>query len=157
MDDQRANREGSGIIFRKLRIAWSVGWGLACVLLIVLWVRSHWWVDEVKELNSRHWQQLTSCQGWIHLRRGGSLFDPYDRWNVYSNRISDVGSVSLPRAFKWKIMPAPQVSLPHWFLALLCSALAAFPWMRFSLRTLLIATTLVAVVLAFWFTRRENS
>jgi hypothetical protein len=31
--------------YRKLRIAWSVGWGLACVLLIVLWVRSYWRVD----------------------------------------------------------------------------------------------------------------
>src|SRR3954452_16583681 len=26
----------------KLRIAWSVFWGVACVLLIVLWVRSYW-------------------------------------------------------------------------------------------------------------------
>src|SRR5262245_14496481 len=32
--------------FRKLRIAWSVGWGLACVLLIALWVRSCWWCDQ---------------------------------------------------------------------------------------------------------------
>ena len=31
--------------FRKLRIAWSVVWGIACVLLIVLWVRSYWQVD----------------------------------------------------------------------------------------------------------------
>src|SRR6187200_769128 len=31
--------------FRKLRIAWSVFWALACVLLIVLWVRSYWWCD----------------------------------------------------------------------------------------------------------------
>ena len=29
--------------FRKLRIAWSVGCGILCVLLIVLWVRSYWW------------------------------------------------------------------------------------------------------------------
>jgi len=30
--------------FRKLRIAWSVGCGIACVLLIAVWVRSqhHW-------------------------------------------------------------------------------------------------------------------
>ena len=28
--------------FRKLRIAWSVVWGVAAVLLIVLWVRSYW-------------------------------------------------------------------------------------------------------------------
>src|SRR4051812_41646326 len=27
--------------FRTLRIAWSVFWGLACVLLVVLWVRSY--------------------------------------------------------------------------------------------------------------------
>jgi hypothetical protein len=38
---------------------------------------------------------------------------------------------------------------PHWFAALVFAALAAIPWIsrswRFSLRTLLIATTLVAV------------
>src|SRR3954451_11071314 len=28
--------------FRKLRIAWSAACGIACVLLIVLWVRSYW-------------------------------------------------------------------------------------------------------------------
>ena len=33
--------------FRKLRIAWSVVWGLACVLLIALWVRSYWYWDDV--------------------------------------------------------------------------------------------------------------
>ncbi len=33
--------------FRKLRIAWSVFWGLAAVLLVVLWVRSYWWVDQL--------------------------------------------------------------------------------------------------------------
>src|SRR6478736_9471608 len=33
--------------FRKLRIAWSVGCGILCVLLIVLWVRSYRWCDTV--------------------------------------------------------------------------------------------------------------
>src|SRR4051812_28474407 len=33
------------IRFRKLRIAWSVMCGVACVLLIVLWVRSYWHGD----------------------------------------------------------------------------------------------------------------
>src|SRR6476469_3147947 len=32
---------------RKLRIAWSVGCAIACVLLIVLWVRSYWRKDIV--------------------------------------------------------------------------------------------------------------
>src|ERR1700704_4674786 len=31
--------------FRKLRIAWSVGCAIACVLLVVLWVRSYEWLD----------------------------------------------------------------------------------------------------------------
>ena len=33
--------------FRKLRIAFSATCLIACVLLIVLWVRSYWWVDAV--------------------------------------------------------------------------------------------------------------
>jgi hypothetical protein len=39
--------------------------------------------------------------------------------------------------------------IPHWILPLLAVAPAALPWRssRFSLRTLLVATTLVAVVL----------
>jgi hypothetical protein len=41
MDDQRANREGGGIRFRMLRIAWSVGWGIACLVLIMLWVQDY--------------------------------------------------------------------------------------------------------------------
>ena len=31
--------------YRKLRIAWSVGCAIACVLLIALWVRSYWRAD----------------------------------------------------------------------------------------------------------------
>ena len=34
--------------FRKLRIAWSVVCAIACVLLIALWVRSYWWMDDVQ-------------------------------------------------------------------------------------------------------------
>jgi hypothetical protein len=46
---------------------------------------------------------------------------------------------------------------PHWFLALTTGAIATIPWKpwKFSLRTLLIATTLVAVVLGLivWHSR----
>jgi hypothetical protein len=38
--------------FRKLRIAWSVGWGIACVLLLVFWVRSYQIADR---LHGRLW------------------------------------------------------------------------------------------------------
>ena len=33
--------------FRKLRIAWLVAWGVACVLLVVLWVRSYWREEDI--------------------------------------------------------------------------------------------------------------
>ncbi len=49
---------------------------------------------------------------------------------------------------------------PHWIVALVAALVGALPWAlkirRFSLRTLLIATTLVAVVLglAVWASRK---
>src|SRR5690349_371221 len=33
--------------YRKLRIAWSVVWGLAAVLIVVFWARSYWDFDEL--------------------------------------------------------------------------------------------------------------
>ncbi|MEX0612635.1 MAG: hypothetical protein WD738_07065 [Pirellulales bacterium] len=50
--------------------------------------------------------------------------------------------VPLPRRF--------YVYVPYWFPILLAGALAAAPWInwRFSLRNLLIATALIAVLLA---------
>jgi hypothetical protein len=33
---------------RKLRIAWSVTWGIAAMLIIALWVRSYWYWEGVK-------------------------------------------------------------------------------------------------------------
>ena len=33
---------------RKLRIAWSVAWGILALTLIALWVRSYWWADTVE-------------------------------------------------------------------------------------------------------------
>src|ERR1043165_6999457 len=72
--------------FRKLRIAWSVFWGIACVLLIVLWVRSYSTSDILSHQKNgmlttfcsssgRLWcqrrpydEQSTSSQGWRYTR-----------------------------------------------------------------------------------------
>src|SRR5262245_56414702 len=40
--------------YRKLRIAWSVAWGLLAVLVCVLWVRSYWHYDYVEGFIDRH-------------------------------------------------------------------------------------------------------
>src|SRR4051812_21196701 len=47
--------------FRKLRIAWSVFWGVACVLLVVLWVRSFFATDSLMwAVRDKGWTCLTS-------------------------------------------------------------------------------------------------
>jgi hypothetical protein len=50
--------------FRKLRLAWSVGWGLACVLLIVLWVRTYYRMDILHQ-----YKRLTSAKGNVYLNQ----------------------------------------------------------------------------------------
>src|SRR5918995_3829478 len=49
--------------YGKLRIAWSVGWGLLCLLLIVLWVRSYWWNDFASH-------RLAARDFLVQIRRG---------------------------------------------------------------------------------------
>ena len=51
--------------FRKLRIAFSATCLIACVLLIVLWVRSYWWMTIVRRirLSPRIVQSIGSLDG----------------------------------------------------------------------------------------------
>src|SRR4051794_24550256 len=111
--------------FRKLRIAWSLFWGMACVVLIGLWVRSYRGDSSV----SLHGHWLVSFYGRIWV----------DKWvpNPMGEGWADFGQGFI---------------IPYWlpFSLFLTSAVIAFPWISvtsFSLRSLLIATTLVAVVL----------
>ena len=53
--------------------------------------------------------------------------------------------------FKWQSSTTGYaIQVPHWFLVLVFGSIGAFPWashLRFSLRTLVIGLTLLAVVL----------
>jgi hypothetical protein len=172
--------------FRKLRIAWSVACGIACVLLIVLWVRSYWWVEiYCGQISAKRFLGIGILPGAI----GGSIDDvgisrrdtlPTDKWLESTERILSQVAInqkrikqSNPQKLKQLRPPPPlpsriwgvflfrtgQVFVPFWFLSLLTATSATLPWVkwakRFSLRALLIATTLVAVVLglAFYATR----
>src|SRR3954453_22001270 len=55
--------------FRKLRIACSVFWGLACVLVICLWVQSHFVVDAIGETS----QTPTETSGIGFISDNGTL------------------------------------------------------------------------------------
>jgi hypothetical protein len=141
---------------RKLRIAWSVGWGLLAVLLCVLWVRSFWKLDNVSSGLTGIGGTASSYNGSLKLFVNKSLALPKWprwRWTSYS------GEQSLSRIHAHQGNPSQfdfqfakssgvfAIQLPHWLPFLLCACTAAAPFARFSLRTLLIATTLFAVVL----------
>jgi hypothetical protein len=125
--------------YRKLRIAWSVVWGLAAVLLIVLWVRSYSTLYQIDTLPT-----VTSNQGHVYI---GETFSATGRTLIATNLLWH--SV---RQIDGLLTINPRgtgLSIPDSCLMLIAGALAAVPWIprRFSLRTMLIATTLVAVVL----------
>jgi hypothetical protein len=141
--------------FRKLRIAWSVAWGLACVLLIVLWVRSYWKWDFVIAVpfQGAETKGAESYTGTASLQSIDRNDPPHWSWSVFEIDEDALGVFAACRenthfgfgvereGNRWAIL------VPHWFLLLLAAAVAVAPWLRFSLRTLLIATTLVALVL----------
>jgi hypothetical protein len=133
--------------FRKLRIGWSVMWGVAAVLFVVLWVRSYSRVDAVYVACVARWHCAISRQGTIYIDSGlswtGSAtyhkFEwPGFEWMVFKNDPEvdvKVGNVAFPVAR----------------LVLLTAACAPLSWIsrRFRLRALLIAMTLIAVMLGF--------
>jgi hypothetical protein len=145
--------------FRKLRIAWSVVWGTAVVLLIALWVRSY----KVSEL-FRHGNGTTVIH--IQTYRGEfgiahwALAQPIS-WRHIVERIDESFAVRLfpsiedqsPLSYvgiRWETIGAMHFfAIRYYSVVTLTVALVILPWLpwHFSIRTLLIATTLVAVVL----------
>jgi len=162
--------------FRILRIAWSVVWGIAAVLLVALWVRSYWFFDQfIQRQSVTDYVAYTTFQGQFAFGTGN---DPVlqqcftQRWTRRGFRTVEWdASLQGPVAFfpssphprDGKFIHWPQynnpfmgrayteIIIPYWLPCLAAAMLATLPWlkwpMRFSLRTLLIATTVVAIVL----------
>ena len=137
--------------FRKLRIAFSATCLIACVLLIVLWVRSYRDGDQLYgPLGSSEGIFLTSQGGVLYCMRDLKLIPP--SWQVAHEHSFNWFGTAMVRGQSWGFNSSPQtdyLAIPYWFPVLLSTALGALSWLRFrfTLRTLLIATTLVAVVL----------
>ena len=146
--------------FRKLRIAFSAACGVLCLLLIVLWVRSFWYADDIARFQNGNMYLIESA--WGSLRPVFSNKEaPVNQWYFSSERVTDNGNPFAHATFGWDAKDFPtyfMAYVPHWLVALLFATAAAAPWMhwskRFSLRTLLIAVTVVAVLLGlvvvFW-------
>jgi hypothetical protein len=133
--------------FRKLRIAWSVAWGIAAVLLCVLWVQSYWWFNHAQYiLSNNRAVALIAAQGVVSIF-GGS----FDKPTTPGVPASGVDSKKITfetdywQSDHWNF-EFDEARVPLWFLVAMCGGISTLSWFpsRFSLRTLLIAMTLVA-------------
>jgi hypothetical protein len=138
--------------YRKLRIAWSAVCGVLCLLLIVLWVRSHFLYDHliVYDIDARgdvlvFRSHLGVLNIGHHNERGGAItrFD----WRLETGKL-DFRLDSYPPVFRVMDM-YNEIEFRYWFLVVISGIFAALPWLRwhFSLRTLLIAITIIGLVL----------
>jgi hypothetical protein len=140
--------------FRKLRIAWSVVWGLLAVLLIVLWVRSYWHRETFARVDANGISVCSITNGGLILERiSGSVVGGIKTWGAQWRWTEDDDILGPQLTTKTGIPVGIRTTfVQFWQLVLLCTVftvLPSRPWWsnQFSLRTLLIATTLVAVVL----------
>jgi hypothetical protein len=116
-------------MLRYLRIAVTALSLTACVLLILFWVRDYrdrWsWIDRM-----RAERRLLANQFYFVVEQ------PTPSGIIKVHLRNDAVALTL-------------FGIPYWALVLSCAVIGSTPWIhwskRFSLRTLLIATTLVAV------------
>jgi hypothetical protein len=141
-------------MLKSLRIAVTALCLTASVLLVALWARSYIYIVDIQTVPfaNRTYQFYVSpgrmyfrtqrvdsewLSGFWQIRKSDSDFDNWNNPNssAFYLSINQYGPGDLALRF------------PYWFPVVITMALAAAPWLpwRFSLRTLLIATTLVAM------------
>lgn len=138
---------------RHLRIAASVFFGMLTLALCVLWVRSYIVSTEITMFDGVY-NELGIGSGMIGARRLHSVaplflghfpltLRQFEGTNYYQTRLIFVDCDEFDFVF------------PIWIPTILSAIGIGLPWTRFSLRTLLLATTLVAVVLGLvaWIAR----
>jgi hypothetical protein len=146
----------------KLRIAWSVAWGIVAVLLVALWVRSYSSVDSMERKTISGLITIRSVSGQLQYSEfshfspavvrdveeevsEGGTFARHPVGNLHLHDSAGHLGFGWRRATKYQI----DVIVPLWFPTLIAVAVGGLPWSgkvrRFSLRTLLIATTFVAL------------
>jgi hypothetical protein len=140
-------------VIRYLRIAVTALSLTACVLLIALWVRSYFCNDYVQ---GRVFESRCFAIDSLFGRTVSRTFDALEsyewEWGMRDKWVAlEAHSLLRQETFVGfgliDVGGSRIVVVPHWFLVLVAAAIASFPWMpwRFSLRTLIIATTLVAI------------
>ncbi|HEX2474343.1 MAG TPA: hypothetical protein VHK01_06350 [Lacipirellulaceae bacterium] len=132
-----------------------VFFSLACALVAALWVRSYRAEDRASgNYSNSTGVRLYSSRGWVVCSKNSNQKYPWslelgsDFWLQPGDARLNF---SIPSEF-FRGAAFASISIPHWFLVLGSVGLVATSWprksYRYSLRSLLIATTLIAIVLS---------
>ena len=142
-------------MLRRLRIAASVFFAVLAVALCVLWGASYWRFvvgqGRLFDMNSFSFNALDGSLT-IYFVQANHAWE-FTSWEASGfPAMRQQRDPTLPYTFRVSSnASALTIQAPLWFPAMMCGLSAAAPWLpirwRFSLRALLIATTLVAVVL----------
>jgi hypothetical protein len=147
---------------RKLRIAWSTAWLLLAAALCVLWWRSYWKLDMLTKCDVHHIKTTIGSQsGEVYLDRYDLTRSPrYSAPNIFW------GAYQIP-IHGWKIVTEESravpklelrwrrnadgffVGVPHIYIVMSVIVAGLMPQLasRYSVRSILIATALFAVLL----------
>jgi hypothetical protein len=143
---------------RLLNIA-SVVCLVACVALMGMWVRSYNWTDElVTRLGSDHGLEIQSTPGRLSVDHFSLASPSVWPWTLTSDPIQNKWRMfdlldlrrhfGFASSFQWA---RQNIVVPYWFAVLASGSLAficqAWRPLRFTLRSLFIVTTFLAIVL----------
>jgi hypothetical protein len=134
---------------RNFRIAWSAAWGAMAVLLLIFWVRSYWQCEQLLiQIKTTTCLDVGDIPGQLHIRYSDCTLVPTCCWR-YNATETDAFWKYIGQAPPWNEFRVIEDGfyVPFWFplgSSVLFAMLPSLRW-RYSLRTLLIATTLVAV------------
>jgi hypothetical protein len=140
---------------RLLNIA-SVVCLVACVASIGLWVRSYWWWDWAEgQASALFHVRVFSGHGQFGIETSLRTKANSQLWSMSSTSVETLMAGIDPGSFSriWGRFEFGSYGLflPYWFLVPVFATLSAVPWIRpprrFSLRTLFIAITFLAIVL----------
>jgi hypothetical protein len=137
-------------MLRYVRIAVTALSLTACVLLIALWVRSYWWEDGLSgPLPNKQAFHIKSSYGLMMIAIVSATNRTW-QFETIESALPDSNLLHLSSDSGFGFIDATPdyvVTFPQWLTVAMLGVIGAIPWLQksFSLRTLLIATTMVAV------------
>src|SRR5262245_3113563 len=113
----------------KLRIAWSVMWGVFALAICVLWVRSYWRLEILEQCTGSHAVQASSVYSRISIARLDKLASVNRSYlNVAAGDAADWRKSGVFGFAYCRDSAITALVAPHWAPALLSAALAVIPW-----------------------------